>query len=118
MVPETRDEFSEYCLRALGDGVIQINVSPDQIEDRIDEAIYLFQQFHMDAVAKVYVAHEVTGTTFHFHDTPGIVGNFVNNEFFKCEATGVSAVVTSNTVVDDANVATHSITGFYALDQQ
>ena len=77
-IPATRDDFKSFCLRALGDGVIQVNVSDDQVEDRIDKAIYVFQQFHMDAVVKVYVQHEITGTLMTFQtDASG----FSNNEF-------------------------------------
>ena len=38
-IPTSRDDFKEYCLRALGKPVIQINVDDDQIEDRLDEAL-------------------------------------------------------------------------------
>ena len=38
-IPNTRTNFKEYCLRALGKPVIEINVDPDQVEDRIDEAL-------------------------------------------------------------------------------
>ena len=77
-IPATRDDFKSFCLRALGDGVIQINVSDDQVEDRIDLAIYKYQQFHMDAVVKTYVQHEITGTLMYFtSDASG----FSNNEF-------------------------------------
>ena len=34
--PDTRPEFIEYILRKLGHPVIQINVSEEQIEDRVD----------------------------------------------------------------------------------
>jgi hypothetical protein len=62
MVPATRDDFKAYCLRSLGDGVLQINVSDDQVEDRIDKALYMFTQYHMDAVVKEFVRHEITGS--------------------------------------------------------
>jgi hypothetical protein len=39
MVPTTRAEFSEYCLRKLGKPVVEINVDDDQVSDRIDEAL-------------------------------------------------------------------------------
>jgi hypothetical protein len=35
-IPSTRATFKEYCLRSLGKPVIEINVDPDQVEDRID----------------------------------------------------------------------------------
>ena len=45
-VPNTRETFKEYCLRALGKPVIDVNVDPDQVEDRIDEALQFFAQYH------------------------------------------------------------------------
>ena len=38
-IPTTKATFKSYCLRALGFGVIDINVSDDQADDRIDEAL-------------------------------------------------------------------------------
>ena len=58
--PTTRIEFKAYCLRKLGNGVIQINVSDEQIEDRIDDALEYFQDYHSDAVSRTYVKHQVT----------------------------------------------------------
>ncbi len=37
--PTTKSEFKQYCLRKLGSPVIQINVSDEQIDDRVDEAL-------------------------------------------------------------------------------
>jgi hypothetical protein len=64
-IPTTRDEFRGYCLRQLGDGVLQINISDDQVEDRIDEAFYVYRQFHMDATEQSYYKHAITPSTFH-----------------------------------------------------
>ncbi len=78
MIPYTRAEFKEYCLQALGKGVLQINVSDDQVEDRIDESLYLYRQFHMDAVSEEYLAHQTTGSTIQF--TADYTGTFQNGE--------------------------------------
>lgn len=59
-IPTTKAEFAEYCLRKLGKPVIEINVDATQIDDRIDEAVQLFQMFHMDAVERVFLGHVVT----------------------------------------------------------
>ena len=53
--PNTRATFKEYCLRSLGKPVIDINVDEDQIEDRIDEAVQYFQQFHSDGIRRTYL---------------------------------------------------------------
>ena len=59
-VVTSRDELSEYCLRRLGAPVIDINVDPDQVEDRIDEALEFFQEFHSDATLRTYFKHLIT----------------------------------------------------------
>jgi hypothetical protein len=58
--PSTRAEFKENCLRRLGKPVIEINVDDDQVEDRIDEAIKYFWDYHFDGSDKVYYKHLVT----------------------------------------------------------
>jgi hypothetical protein len=52
-----REDFKEYCLRKLGKGVITINVSTDQIEDRVDDAFEYYRDYHYDAVEKVFMKH-------------------------------------------------------------
>jgi len=47
-------------MRSLGAPVIEINVDEDQVEDRIDEAIQFYQEYHSDAVVRVYRKHIVT----------------------------------------------------------
>lgn len=58
--PNTRDELIDYCLRALGSPVIEINVADEQIEDRVDEALQWFREHHPDASRRFYLKHEIT----------------------------------------------------------
>jgi len=60
MIVTSRQDLKDYCLRKLGFPVITINVDDDQIDDRIDEALNLFQQFHVDGTQKIYIAYQVT----------------------------------------------------------
>jgi len=60
--PSSRETLIEYCLRRLGDPVIEINVDPDQLEDRVDEALQYYQEFHSDATVKTYLKHQVTAS--------------------------------------------------------
>jgi hypothetical protein len=60
--PNSRATLIEYCLRQLGDPVIEINVDPDQLEDAVDNAIQFYQDFHSDATLKTYLKHLVTAT--------------------------------------------------------
>jgi len=59
-VPRTRAEFKEYCLRKLGKPVIEINVDDDQVEDRIDEALKYYMDYHFDGTSKVFYKHVFT----------------------------------------------------------
>ena len=58
--PNSRQSLIDYCLRSLGEPVIEINVDEDQIEDRIDEAIQFYQEYHSDAVVRCFRKHLVT----------------------------------------------------------
>jgi len=60
--PTTKAEFKEYCLRKLGKPVIEINVDDDQVDDRIDEAIRYWYDYHFDGSDRVYYKHQVTET--------------------------------------------------------
>lgn len=59
-VPTTRAAFKEYCLRRLGKPVIEINVDEDQVEDRIDDALRYYWDYHFDGTEKIYYKHLVT----------------------------------------------------------
>jgi len=59
-VPTSRAEFKEYCLRKLGKPVIEINVDDDQVEDRIDESIRYYWDYHFDGSEKTYYKYQIT----------------------------------------------------------
>ena len=59
-IPTTRATFKDYCLRNLGFGVIDINVSDAQVDDRIDEALQYFAQYHYDGIEKMYLKYQIT----------------------------------------------------------
>jgi hypothetical protein len=58
--PGSRQQLIDYCLRKLGEPVIEINVDPDQIEDRVDEAIQYFIEYHNQGIQRTYINHIVT----------------------------------------------------------
>ena len=58
--PSTRQEFKDYCLRRLGFPVIQINVDDDQVDDRIDDALQFFHDYHFEGCEKMYMKHRFT----------------------------------------------------------
>lgn len=59
-LPTTRTEFKEHCLRKLGYPVIEINVEDMQVEDRVDEALSYYWDYHFDGVSKEYYKWVVT----------------------------------------------------------
>lgn len=58
--PRTRQEFKDYCLRALGAPVIEINVDDAQVEDRIDQALQYFADWNSNGAQRTYYKYQVT----------------------------------------------------------
>jgi hypothetical protein len=58
----TRQGLIDYCLRELGEPVVEINVDDSQIEDRVDEALEYWRQYHWDGIEKVYLKQRVTAS--------------------------------------------------------
>jgi hypothetical protein len=60
--PTTREEFKTYCLRKLGWPVLEVNVDDLQLEDRVDDALRFWQEYHFDGTEMIYYSHQVSGT--------------------------------------------------------
>ena len=60
--PNSRQTLIDYCKRRLGDPVIEVNVDEDQLEDRVDEALQYFREYHSEATYRGYIQHQVTQT--------------------------------------------------------
>ena len=56
----TRQQFKEYCLRRLGWPVLEINVDDDQVDDRIDDALAFWRDYHYDGSEKLFMKHQIT----------------------------------------------------------
>ena len=63
-----RTELIHWCLRKLGAPVIEINVDDDQIEDRVDEALMFFRDYHFDGVERMYLTHQITASKLKLTD--------------------------------------------------
>mgnify|MGYP005730760971 FL=1 len=81
-VPNTRETLKQYCLRSLGKPVIDINVDEDQVEDRIDEALQYFAQYHTDGVERMYLKYKVTADD---------ITRLTNNKKFNADEKGTVA---------------------------
>tara|TARA_R110000796_G_scaffold28355_4_gene77634 strand:+ start:665 stop:1435 length:771 start_codon:yes stop_codon:yes gene_type:complete len=62
MYSTNREELIDYCLRALGHPVVEVNIDEDQLDDRIDEALQWFREFHPDGSKRYYLKHQLTQT--------------------------------------------------------
>ena len=56
----SRTLLKEYCLRRLGAPVIEINIDEEQCDDRVDDALEFFAEYHFDGVEKVFLKHTIT----------------------------------------------------------
>ena len=117
--PNSRQTFTDYCLRSLGAPVIEINVDDDQLDDRVDEALQFYQFYHADSIEKFYLKHKVTNSTLTL--TASVAGNFQVGETITGGTSGAKAVIKTAAAtkitynaLDDSNVvfaANEIITG-------
>ena len=70
MEPNNRQEFGEYCLRQLGKPIIKIEITQEQVDDRIDDALTMWREFHYDATQRTYLKHQITTTDLINHWIP------------------------------------------------
>lgn len=59
-LPTDRISLIDYAYRSLGAPVLEINVDDDQANDRLDEALQYWQEYHADATFRTYYKHQVT----------------------------------------------------------
>jgi len=120
--PNTREDLKQYCLRNLGKPVIEINVDDDQLEDRLDEGLQYFQEYHFDAVEKIYHRHRITGSTVSIEN---LNGTFEENETIEGTTSGATATVfssnTSSIVFknhkDSNNISNNSISSTFTNNE-
>ncbi len=58
--PHSRTEFKEYCLRALGAPILEINVTDEQVEDAVDYTLKMFADYHFDGSDKIFYKYLIT----------------------------------------------------------
>jgi len=60
MAVNSRQDLKDYCLRRLGAPMVNIDVSDEQIEDRIDDSLSKFARYHYSGSEKLYYKHQLT----------------------------------------------------------
>ena len=100
--PSSRQNLIDYCLRSLGFPVLEINVDDDQLEDRIDEAIQFYRDFHYDAVESVYLKEQITASLIQI---TGInAASFSVGEKITGSTSGATTFVYANVSANRINV--------------
>ena len=99
--PSSRAELKEYCLRRLGKPVIEINVDDDQVEDRIDEALEIYQEYHYDATIKSYEKYVLNHSVLKF--TSNVSGNTWVTGELQGSTSGANATFKTDYVSDNGN---------------
>lgn len=61
-MPTSREEFKQYCLRRLGKGVVDQNMTDEQMEDIIDYCLSYYADYHFDGSARLFYKHQITPT--------------------------------------------------------
>lgn len=101
-IPTTRTEFKDWCFRVLGAPVVEINVDDDQVEDRIDEALEHYRNYHYDGVEQVYLKHQLKASEATL--TTNNAENFSLGEKITGGTSGATAYVTKDHRTSSANL--------------
>ncbi|AOV60226.1 hypothetical protein S820908_078 [Synechococcus phage S-CAM9] len=102
--PSTRQELIDYCLRQLGEPVLEVNVDEDQIDDLVDDALQYFQERHMDGVERMFLKHQVQQWEIDAARTKQIGSVGIHSQSFN-GSSGVSTTA-NNIVLPNHGLAT------------
>lgn len=83
--PIDRQTFREWCLRRLGQGAVNVDVTRAQVDDRIDYSLKKFADYHFDGSMHTYVAHQISQDD-------------VNNSFFPVPDSVLEVIAIFDTV--------------------
>lgn len=62
-LPQNRTDFANYILRSLGAPVVEINVAPEQLEDRIDQALETWFLYVSEGTMTTWLKHAIQPAT-------------------------------------------------------
>lgn len=84
----TREGLKQYCLRKLGAPVVKIDVDDQQVEDRLDDALGYFMDFHGDGVEKTLLKIKLTASTLTF--ATALPQQFTSGELIEGATSGAT----------------------------
>jgi hypothetical protein len=56
----TLEDFKRYALRQLGEPILSIEVTDEQLQDQYEYAIKKFNDYHFNGTEKIYLRHQIT----------------------------------------------------------
>lgn len=117
MAVHSREELKQYCLRALGAPVLEINVDDEQLEDRIDEAVDYWTQYHSDGTEKIYMKQLITASRINL--TSAVSSQFSVGENITGSISQATAVVTfeGKTVSTGSTLLVYKVTGNFVAGE-
>lgn len=77
--PNSRQGLIDYAFRRLGEPVIKVNIDDSQVQDRVDDAMQYFQEYHDDGIERNILKHEVTAAEAQYGITSGYLEFDVND---------------------------------------
>lgn len=92
MAVATRQGLIDYCLRELGEPVVEINVDDGQVEDRVDEALEFFRLYHYDGIEKVYLKQQIRASSLNL--STSVATSFQLEDLVTGQTSGATARVT------------------------
>jgi hypothetical protein len=96
MAVQSREQLKQYCLRALGAPVLEINVDDDQLEDRIDEALEYWRLYHSEGIEQIYAKYMITASTLTL--TTSNAASFSVGDVITGSVSGAKSTVTEEPV--------------------
>ena len=72
MAIHSRQELADFALRQLGGGIVNIEVTPEQLEDAITLCMRHYHEYHFDGIVRDYMVHKITGTQVTLADATGL----------------------------------------------
>ena len=101
--PSSREQLKQYALRQLGKPDIEINVDDGQLEDRLDEALQYYAQYHYDGIKRTYLKYQYTQA-----DKDRITGNtsesITKNSVTTTWTEGNNFIVVPESVISVINI--------------
>lgn len=103
-LPRSRQEFKQTCLQRLGAPVIEINVSEEQVDDRVDYALKTWWNYHFDGSDQCYYKYVLQGK-----DVPNVVSEIeVSNSGIGYDNADIVVITADHGTGANASITTNA----------